>query len=132
MLSLYMPNIDSGRWYGEKYPQGSLLGPLLFLVYVDGVLNLPVTEGSQQILYTDDIFLYEQLYAKKATPHYNIILMPLAYRYPIIICNSTHLFVDMCSFSIKYINCPSIFIISNCQLEEVVWLISLPRSGIYT
>jgi len=126
-----MPNIESGRWYGEKYPQGSLLGPLLFVVYIDGVLNLPVTEGSQQILYVDDIFLYEQLYAKKATPHYNTILMPLAYRYPIIICNSTNLFVNMCSFPIKYTNCPSIFTISNCQLEEVVWLI-LSRSGIYT
>ena len=42
-------------------PQGSILGPLLFLVYIDGVTDLPLSEASQLVLYADDILLYRPI-----------------------------------------------------------------------
>jgi len=37
-------------------PQGSVIGPLLFLIYIDGIKNLP--QGSKVTLYADDMLLY--------------------------------------------------------------------------
>ena len=42
-------------------PQGSVIGPLLFLIYIDGVMNLPLSETSNLILYADDILLYRAI-----------------------------------------------------------------------
>ena len=42
-------------------PQGSVIGPLLFLIYIDGVMNLPLSEKSNLILYADDILLYRAI-----------------------------------------------------------------------
>ena len=42
-------------------PQGSVLGPLLFLVYIDGVMDLPLSEVSQLVLHADDILLYRPI-----------------------------------------------------------------------
>ena len=38
-------------------PQESVLGPLLFLIYIDGV-NIGLSVGSNLVLYADDTFLY--------------------------------------------------------------------------
>ena len=40
-------------------PQGSVLGPLLFLIYINNLMDLNLSEGSSLILYADDILLYQ-------------------------------------------------------------------------
>ena len=42
-------------------PQGSVLGPLLFLIYIDGVTRIPLSEGSKLVLYADDMLLYRRI-----------------------------------------------------------------------
>ena len=42
-------------------PQGSVLGPLLFVIYVNGITQLPFQEGSHLLLYADDILLYRSI-----------------------------------------------------------------------
>ena len=43
-------------------PQGSVLGPLLFLVYINCVSSLPLTTGSRLTIYADDILLFKPIY----------------------------------------------------------------------
>ena len=42
-------------------PQGSVLFPLLFLIYVDTISSVPLTEGSKVSLYADDMMLYKRI-----------------------------------------------------------------------
>ena len=42
-------------------PQGSVLGPLLFLIYIDDVTAMPLSEGSNLVLYADDMLLYRRI-----------------------------------------------------------------------
>ena len=42
-------------------PQGSVLGPLLFIIYVDGVSSITLADGTV-VLFADDIVLYRPLY----------------------------------------------------------------------
>jgi hypothetical protein len=42
-------------------PQGSVLGPLLFLIYIDDVARLPLSEGTSLVLYADDMLLYRAI-----------------------------------------------------------------------
>jgi len=39
-------------------PQGSVLGPLIFKIYIDGVAEIPLTGGSLS-MFADDVLLYK-------------------------------------------------------------------------
>ena len=41
--------------------QGSVLGPLLLLIYIDGVTSTPLSDGSKMTLYADDMLLYRYI-----------------------------------------------------------------------
>ncbi len=42
-------------------PQGSILGPLLFLIYINSVSSLSFYAGTPMFLYADDILLYRPI-----------------------------------------------------------------------
>ena len=40
-------------------PQGSILGPLLFITFMNSISDLPLSLGAKLVLYADDILLYK-------------------------------------------------------------------------
>ena len=42
-------------------PQGSVLGPLLFLTYINQVTALNLSEGTRMAVYADDILLFKPI-----------------------------------------------------------------------
>ena len=43
-------------------PQGSVLGPLLFKMYINGITDLKLTTSCKLVLYADDIIVYKPIY----------------------------------------------------------------------
>ena len=42
-------------------PQGSVIGPILFLIYIDGIKSLPLSANSHLTLFADDMLLYRPI-----------------------------------------------------------------------
>jgi hypothetical protein len=47
-------------------PQRNILGPLLFVAYINAITNVPLSEGSCMILYADDMALIHPLDTENA------------------------------------------------------------------
>ena len=45
----------------SEVPQDSVLGPLLFLMYINHVSSLNITDGSKITMYADDILLFKSI-----------------------------------------------------------------------
>ena len=45
----------------EFVPAVSVLGPLLFLIYINGIAELPLSPGSKLVIYADDVLLYRPI-----------------------------------------------------------------------
>ena len=40
-------------------PQGSILGPLLFLVYMNDLVNVSLSQGCEIVMFGDDILMFK-------------------------------------------------------------------------
>jgi ribonucleases P/MRP protein subunit RPP40 len=47
-------------------PQGSILGPTLFIAYIDSVCRLQLSEHSKLILYADDMALIHPMFSESS------------------------------------------------------------------
>ena len=45
----------------SEVPQGSILGPLLFVLYMDSINHVPLSPDSKLLLYADDILFYSPI-----------------------------------------------------------------------
>ena len=48
-------------------PQGSILGPLLYIIFMNSISHIPLSSGAKVILYADDILLYKPINSAEDT-----------------------------------------------------------------
>ena len=73
LLQWFLDYLTSRQWValdGESFslvaapsgvPQGSILGPLLFIIFMNSISDLPLSLGAKVVLYADDILLYKPI-----------------------------------------------------------------------
>ena len=49
--------------------QGTVLGPSLFLIYIDDLARLPLLDGAQVVLYADDLLLFRPIQSQEDCHH---------------------------------------------------------------
>ena len=59
----HSPPVTSG------VPQGSILGPLLFIIFMNSITNLKLLTGAKLVLFPDDILLYKTVDSPLASQH---------------------------------------------------------------
>ena len=70
-------------------PQGSVLGPLLFLIYIDDVSQIILSNGSL-LIYADDIVLYCPIYCQE---DYKSLLTGSNAEVPFMICTILRIYL---------------------------------------
>ena len=54
-------SVSSSTPVRSGVPQGSVLGPLLFIIYINDLTLLPLANGSKLSLFADDVILYHPI-----------------------------------------------------------------------
>lgn len=101
-------------------PQGSVLGPLLFLIYVDGLARLPLLDGGQVVLYADDLLLFRTI---KSREDYHQLQDDVSMIEDWVNCNYLTLNSTKCKYMVvSRKRCPSApesLILNGAEMEKV-------------
>ena len=55
-------------------PQGSVLGPLLFLIYIDSITLIQLSEGTKISLYADDMLISKAISTDSSYSYANVYI----------------------------------------------------------